>query len=312
MLIVALAPFCLASACSTARSQTLNSDSLEHPLSSDPSFSQQSPSQDELQSRLKKLIANQHSDDAAESQYEWIEHHVSQAGGANGRTPDEKTIRLVPNGAGTTKLILAENGKPTDSAESRRQLENLVQVLQMMLNPNDSRMKSASAKYQKRMHDRSELVDSVAGAFLITWQRREIRNGRDCDVIQVNPSPSFHPHSLFQDALTHVTANVWVDHTADQIVHADAKVLSDIGFGGGLIGKLYRGGTVSIDQAEIASGVWLVTHERYDFSGRKFLFPFEEHQQVDFSHFRFVGSPKDALVMVQAELANGKPASGDP
>jgi hypothetical protein len=273
---------------------------------------QQPPSQQELLTRTKKLIANQHSDDLAQDRYEWVERHVDQTGGANPHILEDKTIRLVPNGAGTTKLPLSDNGRPTDPAESRRQSENLVQVLQMMLNPNDPRMKAATAKYQKRMHDRAELVDSVNDAFIYTWQGEESRGGRDCDIIQVNPNPNFHPHSILQDALTHVNAKVWVDHASDQIVHADAKILSDISFGGGLLGKLYKGGTFTVDQAEVAPGVWFATRYQYDFSGRKFLFPFEEHQFIEARNYRLVGSPKEALALIERELADEKPASGDP
>jgi hypothetical protein len=312
MLAMAIASLWLACTAVPSRSQTLTSDSQLRPQKSDPTSSRQPPSPDEIRARVKRLIANQHNDDSAEAQYEWIERHVDQTSGANPRTLDDKTIRLVPNGAGATKVVLAENGKATDPIESRRQLENLVQVLQMMVNPNDPRMKTASAKYQKRMRDRAELVDNVYDAFVITWLRQETRGGRDCDVIQATPNPNYHPHTIFQDALTHVSANVWVDYAADQIVHAEARILSDIPFGGGLIGKLYRGGAVTIDQAEVAPGVWLTTHEQYDVSGRKFLFPFEEHQVIDISHFRFVGPPKDALAMVRAELTEGKPANGDP
>jgi hypothetical protein len=309
---LAIASLWLVSPATPARPQTSAPDSQSRIRNSNPPSPRQPPSPDEIRARVKNLIANQHKDDLAEKQYEWIEHRVNQTGGANPHTLDDKTIRLVPNGAGTTKLILAENGKPTDPAESRRQLQNLVEVLQMMLNPNDSRMKTASAKYQKRVRENAELVDSVSDAFIVTWQGQESRGGHDCDVIEANPNPDFHPHTIFQDALAHVSAKVWVDHTGDQIVHADAKILSDISFGGGFVGKLYRGGMVTLDQAEVAPGLWFTTREQYDFSGRKFLFPFEEHETVDFSQFRFVGPPKDALAMAQAELANSKPASGDP
>ena len=311
LLAVAIASSWLTCIAATAPPQTAASESLTR--SQDPkALSSTAPSREEISVRFKNLIANQHKDDLAQEQYEWIERHITQAGGASPRTVDDKTIRLVSNGAGTTKLILAENGKPTDPAESRRQLQNLVQVLQMMLNPNDPRMKAASAKYQKRMREHSDLVDIIGDAFTISWLGRESRSGHDCDVIQANPNPDFHPHSIFQDALAHVSAKVWVDHAGDQIVHADAKILSDIPFGGGFVGKLYRGGTVTLDQAEVAPGIWFTTHEQYDFSGRKFLFPFEEHEIIEFSQFRFVGPPKDALAMVQAELANSKPLSGDP
>lgn len=275
------------------------------------------PSQNEMQARMKKVIANQHADDLALEQYEWVEHQVDQTGGANHRVIDDKTIRLVSNGAGTTKVVLSENGKSTDPAESRRQLQNLVQVLQMMSNPNDPRTKTATAKYQKRMHDRADLVDSAADAFLVTWQGEEFRNGRDCDVVLANPNPNFHPHSIFQDALAHVSAKIWVDHASDNIVHAEARILSDISVGGGLLGKLYKGGTFSFDQAEIEPGVWFSTRYQYDYSGRKLLFPFEDHQIIDASQYRRVGPPKEALALIQNELAQGgvtnsKPPAGDP
>ena len=160
-----------------AWSQTLTSDSQRRPQNSDPSPSRQPPSPDEIRARVKNLIANQHKNDMAEAQYEWVERHVDQTSGANPRTLNDRTIRLVPNGAGATKIILAENGKSTDPAELRRQLQNAVQVLQMMIDSDDPRMKTASAKYQKRMRDRAELVDSVSDAFVVTWQRQEMRGG---------------------------------------------------------------------------------------------------------------------------------------
>jgi hypothetical protein len=117
---------------------------------------------------------------------------------------------------------------------------------------------------------------------------------------------------MFQGALAHVSAKIWVDHTADQLVRGEARVTNDISFGGGILGKLYRGGVVSMEQAEVAPGVWLPTRYQYDFAGRKFLFPFEEHQLIEVSRYRRVGPPQEALALVQDELAHGKPFLTDP
>src|SRR5208337_2681921 len=126
------------------------------------------------------------------------------------------------------------------------------------------------------------------------------------------PNPDFRPHGLFQDALAHVVAQIWVDRETTQMAHGEARVTSDVSFGGGFLGKLYRGGVVSMEQAEMTPGIWLPTHYQYDYSGRKFLFSFEQHQSIDASRYRRVGTPGEALLLVQSELAHGKSFLLDP
>ncbi|MFZ0642845.1 MAG: hypothetical protein WAM25_06760, partial [Candidatus Acidiferrales bacterium] len=133
-----------------------------------------------------------------------------------------------------------------------------------------------------------------------------------CDVFQVDPNPDFHPHSIAQDVLTRVTAKIWVDHATSQLARGEAHVIHDLSFGGGILGKLYRGGVFTLDQAEVAPGIWLPTRYQYDFTARKFLFTFEEHQYIEVSDYHRDGSPKQALALVQNELATGKSTYGDP
>lgn len=272
----------------------------------------QPPTEAELQARGKTLIANQHKDDAAFEQYERIEQQIDKTGGANPRTLDEKKVRFVPNGAGATKLLLEENGRHVTAEQYQAELQNWLSVLQFMVNPSDDRMKSATAKYLKKRQTRSQLVDAMLVAFRSKWVGRETVEGHDCDVIQLTPDPNFRPHSIFEDALPHAKAKIWVDHDADQLVRARAEITSDVWVGGGILGKLYKGGVFSMEQAEVAPGIWLPVRYQFDFSGRKFLFGFEEHQSIESSHYRYIGSAKEALAEAQSELASGKPLAGDP
>jgi hypothetical protein len=266
----------------------------------------------EMRARSQKLIANQHKDDAAIGQYERIERHLQRTGGPIERTIEDRTYRVVPTGSGTLKILLKDGGAATDPAEYRRQLQAWEDVLELMLKTDDSRATTAYEKYNKRNHDRAELVDAMAEAFLPRSEGQEMRNGRLCDVFQLDPDPSYHPHSILQDALTHVSAKLWVDHDSDQLVRGEAHIARDISFGGGILGKLYRGGVFSMEQAEVAPGIWLPTRLQYDFVGRKFLFAFAEHQVVETVHYRRVGLPQEALVLVKNELASGKLMQEDP
>lgn len=273
---------------------------------------EQAPSDDEIAARTKILLANQHADDEALELYERVERHIDRTSGANPRTLEDKTYRIVPTGVGNQKLLLHEEGKPSDPAAYLRQLHALEAELETMANPDDTRAQAANAKFQKRMRDRAGFVDAAKDAYLVKWTGRETRNGRDCDVFSLDPNPKFQPKSMFQEIFAHTTAKLWVDRSANQIVHAEARVTSDVGFGAGVLGKLYRGSVVGLDQMEFAPGVWLPTRYQYDYAGRKFLFSFDQHQVIEVSHYRRIGTPKEALAMVQNELSSGKTFSEDP
>jgi hypothetical protein len=272
----------------------------------------QSPSEAEIRARSLKLLENQHRNDEALEQYERVERHVDRTGGATPRVLEDKTYRVGPSGSGTMKLLLKEYDKPVDPAEYHKELLAWRDLLQIMIKSDDVRAKLAYAKWNKRKEERKELVDAARDAFLTKWNGREMRNGRICDVFDLEPNPNFHPHSIIQDALTHVTAKIWVDRDTNQLSRGEAHIMRDISFGGGILGKLYRGGVFSLEQAEVTPGIWLPRRYQYDFMGRKFLFTFEEHQDIEVSQYHHDGPPKEVLALVQNEIASGKSTYGDP
>jgi hypothetical protein len=270
------------------------------------------PSDAAVMARAQKLVLNQHKDDEALKEYERIEHHVDLTAAPDPRITDDKIYRIVPTGTGTLKILLKDNNITTDPTEYRRQLQSWQDVLELMLRSNDPRTKTAYEKYDRRNHQRAELVDSIVDSFATQWTGRETRNGRPCDVFELAPKPDFHPRALMQEALTHITAKIWVDRESDEMVRGEAHIMRDISFGGGILGKVYRGGVFSMEQAEVAPGIWEPTRYQYDFGGRKFVFSFDEHEIVEASHYRRVGSPKEALAVVQNELASSQPRAEVP
>jgi len=270
------------------------------------------PSEAEMRERKEKLVANQHADDQALNLYERVEHWVDRSGGQDSRVLDDRTYRVVPTGGGTMKILLKSAGAGVSAEAYRRQLEAWQKVLKMMTAPDSDKGQSARAKYEKRERQRAQFVDAAQNAFLPKWLGRQVVDGHACDVFELLPNPEFHPSSIFESALAHVTAKIWLDPQTDQMVRAQAWVTSDISFVAGIAGKVYRGSRVEMDQAQVAPGIWLPTHYEYDFAGRKFLFPFAEHQVIDVKDYRRVGTPPEALTEVEAELASGKGPIFDP
>ena len=276
-----------------------------HTANSSLESGSQRPTDAQVRERREKLIANQHADDEALNYYERIERHVERTGGTEPRVLSDRTYRVVPTGGGTMKILVRDQGAAVSNADYVRQLRQWRDVLEMMSTPGSSKGATARSKYERRERERSDFVDATVSAFIPKWLDRETYAGRSCDVFELDPNPAFRPKTMFESGLAHVYAKIWVDRESYQLVRAEAWVTSDISFIAGIAGKVYQGSKVEIEQAEVAHGIWLPTHYEYDFGGRKFLFPFAQHETIDVSHYHRDGPPSQALASVKSELASG-------
>lgn len=271
----------------------------------------QTPTLEEVRALADRAINGQHKDDAAIEGYERIEHHIVRTT-AQDHVIEDKTYRVVPTGTGTLKLLIKDGGNPVSQPEYLRQLQAWAQILERTLNPDDPRVKADFDKMRKRQKDRAVLVDAARQAFHATWLGHDVLNGRSYAKLMLEPNPDFHPASRTTDILTHARATIWIDEASGQLARGDAEIIRDISFGGGILGKVYRGGRFQIEQSEVSPGVWLPTRYQYDFMGRKFLFGFEVHEYTEISHYRRLGSPREALAIVRQEIQNKQGIPGDP
>jgi hypothetical protein len=261
------------------------------------------PTAGEVQSLAARVVENQHHNDRAAEEFERVEHVISRKGGENSDVPSDRTERVFPSGTGIMRLQMAQGGAPVSPDLQRRQLQYAVNALDLFLHPNDH-VKQDLAKFEKRRHDHAELVDAAAKAFRITWAGRETRGSRILAKVLLEPDPNYKPTSRLAATFEHVRAVLWVDESQAQMARLEVDITSDIAFGGGIVGKVYRGGHVVMEQSEVASGVWLPTLYIYDVDGRKFLFSFGIHERTEVTRYRHVGSPAQSIEIIRNELNN--------
>ena len=270
----------------------------------------QTPSADELRALVERLVANQHGNDLALAEYERRERRITRKDGDDERIADDKTYRVVPTGTGTLKLTLEERGQPIKPEDYRKQLRELERALLDALNPSLPRQKRAIEKWETRTRDRREMIGAIPEAFRVTWLGRESRNGRMLAKLRLDPNPDFKPRSRNMHLMTHVRAVLWVEEKQAQVVRIEAEIAEDIPVGGGVLGKVYKGGRFVLEQVEVAEGVWLPSLYDFNFDGRKFIFPFAVKEITEVRDYRRIGPPKEALAAVRREIQNGGAANG--
>jgi hypothetical protein len=264
------------------------------------------PSPEQIRSLILRAIENQHRDDRALEEFERTEHLITRKG-ENGEILTDITQRILPSGTGNIKLKTAEKGVPVPAENYRLELESALKALDSVVQTSD-RYKEDLAKFEKRRRDHTELLDTATKAFRVTWAGRETRNDsagkRTLVKLLLEPDPNYKPINRFASSFQHVHAALWVDEEQAQIARLEADIATDITFGGGVAGKVYRGGHILMVQEEVSPGIWLPTLYNYEVDGRKFMFSFGIHERTEISRYRHIGPPTHVLELLHNELQN--------
>jgi hypothetical protein len=260
------------------------------------------------QETIDRVVANQKKNEQALDIYERIEKVEIRKTGSDAQPSSVKISRVIPAGTGTGKIPVRPDGKAVDEAAYQAELGKIVKALTWAVEDGRAQ-REAYEKISKKKKDREELIDATRRAFVYTFAGEERRGELLLSKYRMEPNPSFKPKSRVETIFTKVRGHVWVEEASRQLARVEGDVTEDISVGM-FLGKIYKGSHFMQERYEIAPGLWLPTFSQYDFDGRKLFSSFAVHERTFYSKYRLVGPPKEALVMLRAEL--GKPASAVP
>lgn len=66
------------------------------------------------------------------------------------------------------------------------------------------------------------------------------------------------------------------------------------------------------ERYEMLPGLWMPSFSQYDFDGRKLFSSISIHERTFYSQYHHIGTPKEALAAIRAELGKGVGAVSDP
>jgi len=251
---------------------------------------------------FNRIIANQKKAEASLDLYERTERVETRKNSSDPNPPVIKVSRVIPSGTGTVRIPIGEDGKPTDSAAYRAELENVARALALLTNDNRSQ-RDALEKYAKKKKDRLDLIDATHNAFLFTFLSTEQRRERTLSKYRMDPNPAFKPTSRFTSIFPKVRGFVWVDEASGELARIEGEVTEDISVGL-FLGKIYKGSHFMQERYEFQPGLWLASFSQYDFDGRKLFSGFSVHERTFYSNYRYIGPPKEALAAIRQELGN--------
>src|SRR5262249_32079017 len=117
---------------------------------------------------------------------------------------------------------------------------------------------------------------------------------------------NFVPPTMESKVFAAMAGEIVVDKQQHRIQSIKGRLLSDVKFGWGLLGKMERGGTFDVERRELAPGIWQITESHVHITGHALLFKLigEQDDEVK-SEYRRV--PQETTLEQAATMLKGEP-----
>jgi hypothetical protein len=199
----------------------------------------------------------------------WNELHASSSGHPfrfRLRKQDENgatTKDIIETKDGDVARLVAVNDQPLtpDRVKAERaRLDNLL----------------AHPELQARRHKReqedgsrsNEMIRLLPDAFLYTY--RGIVNTANGPAYRLSfePNQRFIPPDREAQVYHGMAGELWINCAEKRMARLDAHLISDVDFGWGIVGRLFKGGTILVEQQDVGSGHWESTHLKLNLTGK--------------------------------------------
>jgi len=164
---------------------------------------------------------------------------------------------------GEVDRLLAVNGQPL-SAEQRR-AEN-ARIQKLSADP-DEQKKRADA--EKRDGDQeTQLLKMLPDALTYRYA------GKRGDMIRLTfkPNPNFHASTHEAEVFHHMAGVMLINNRNKRLAELSGRLITEVKFGGGILGHLDKGGTFEVKQGEVARGHWDMTLLDTELAGKELFF----------------------------------------
>ena len=202
----------------------------------------------------------------------WNELHSSNS--AAGGQPFRFRLRKQDENGSTTKDIVetkdgdiarlvAVNDKPPAperAAAEKARLDNLL----------------AHPELQERRHKKeqgdsgrsNEMVRLLPDAFLYTYRGIVSTPSGPAWRLTFEPNAKFIPPDREAQVYSGMAGELWIDCSQKRMAKLDAHLISDVDFGWGIVGRLFKGGTILVVQQDVGDRHWETVHLKLNLTGK--------------------------------------------
>jgi len=173
------------------------------------------------------------------------------------------TKEICETADGAVARLIAVNDAPLSPAEEQREQARLDQLLS-----DPSRQRHRKQSQDQDTARAMKVLRSLPSAFVYEYAGTAQAPMGQVARFRFKPNPKFDPPDLETQILKQMTGELWIDPVKERVVKLDGQLQQDVDYAWGILGRLYKGGTVLLEQADVGENQWRIIHFNMKMSAR--------------------------------------------
>src|SRR6202012_4938779 len=197
--------------------------------------------------------------------------------------PKETVVKeIYETKDGDVARLIERNGKPLSTEDEQAELDRLNNLLE--------HPEVQEHRHKKEQEDSArgdEMVRMLPDAFLFTDDGTVQGPSGPCYRLQFRPNPAFTPPDREGEVYHGMVGELWVDKAQERLGKIDSPLISDVNFGWGVLGRLYKGGSILVQNQDVGLHHWETVHMKLRLQGKLLMMKSVDYSTTeDFSDFR--------------------------
>ena len=173
------------------------------------------------------------------------------------------TKDIVESKDGAVARLIAVNDKPLSALDEQKEQDRLSGLL-----ADPARQRSRKQSQDADMGRVLKVLRVLPDAFLYTYAGTAQGPAGRVEKFSFVPNPKFDPPDLETQVLTAMTGEICIDPAQERVMRLEGRLSHDVDYGWGLLGRLYKGGWITIDQADVGGRQWRIVRFQMSINGR--------------------------------------------
>jgi hypothetical protein len=173
------------------------------------------------------------------------------------------TKAIIETRDGDVARLIAVNDQPPTpdrAAAERARLDNLLAHPELQIHRHKKEKEDSNRE--------NEMVRLLPDAFLYTYRGIVDTPNGPAWRLSFQPNDKFIPPDREAELYHGMAGELWIDCAQKRMARLDAHLIADVNFGWGMIGRLYKGGTILVIQKDVGDNHWESTHLKLNLTGK--------------------------------------------